>query len=97
MLNMEATERQLVGEFLEVIRGLPEVRADLEPRQEDAAGADRGYDAQVDLHVAGKSVTVLVEAKKLSFHAMCARRSGSLENTAAYGQRGRNRASRFGC
>ena len=67
MLNMEATERQLVGEFLEVIRGLPEVRADLEPRQEDAAGADRGYDAQVDLHVAGKSVTVLVEAKKTLF------------------------------
>jgi hypothetical protein len=63
MLNAEATERQLVGEFLEVIRGLPEVHADLE-REPRAPGSDRRYDAQVDLHVAGKTVTVLVEAKK---------------------------------
>ena len=64
MLNTEATERQLVGEFLEVVRGLPEVHADLEVREPQAAGPDRRYDAQVDLHVGGKSVTVLVEAKK---------------------------------
>jgi hypothetical protein len=63
MLNAEATERELVGEFLDVIRGLPEVHADLE-REPRAAGSDRRYDAQVDLHVAGQSVTVLVQAKK---------------------------------
>ena len=61
--STEATERQLVGEFLEVVRGLPEVHADLE-RREPGSEADRGYDAQVDLRVAGKSVTVLVEARK---------------------------------
>jgi hypothetical protein len=63
MLNINSTERELVGEFLEVIRGLPEVHADLElePR---TAGSDRRYDAQVDVHIGGKSVTVLVEAKK---------------------------------
>jgi hypothetical protein len=64
MLSTEATERQLVGEFLEVVRGLPEVHADLELREPQAAGPDRRYDTQVDLHIAGKSVTVLVEAKK---------------------------------
>jgi hypothetical protein len=64
MLNTEATGHQLVGEFLEVIRGLPEVHADLELREPQAGGPEGRYDAQVDLHVAGKSVTVLVEAKK---------------------------------
>ena len=64
MLNLETTERQLVGQFLDVVRGLPEVRAELEPRDPGATGADRRYDAQVDLRVGGKSVTVLIEAKK---------------------------------
>jgi hypothetical protein len=63
MLSTEATERELVGEFLDVIRGLPEVHADLE-HEPQAAGSDRRYDAQVDLHVAGQCVTVLVQAKK---------------------------------
>jgi hypothetical protein len=64
MLDADATERQLVGQFLDVIEGLPEVHADLKLREPRAAGSDRRYDAQVDLHLAGKSVTVLVEAKK---------------------------------
>jgi hypothetical protein len=64
MLNAETTERQLVGQFLDVVRGLPEVRAELEPRDPGAGGAERRYDAQVDLRVGGKSVTVLIEAKK---------------------------------
>ena len=64
MLNTEPTEGQLIGEFLEVIRGLPEVHADLELREPRAPWSNRNYDAQVNLHVAGKSVTVLVEAMK---------------------------------
>jgi hypothetical protein len=63
MLNAETTERQLVGQFLDVVRGLPEVRAELE-RRDPGAGTDGRYDAQVDLRVGGKSVTVLIEAKK---------------------------------
>jgi hypothetical protein len=64
MLNTEGTERQLVGQFLEDIRGLPDVHADLDVREPQTAGSDRRYDAQIDVRVAGKSVTVLVEAKK---------------------------------
>jgi hypothetical protein len=66
MLNTETSERQLVGEFLEVIRGLPDVHADadLEVRQRGAGGPDRRLDAEIDLRVGGKSVTVLIEAKK---------------------------------
>ena len=66
MPNAEVTDRQLVEQFLEAIRALPEVRAEaeLEPVQPLGAGPDRRYDAQVDLWVAGKTVTLLIEAKK---------------------------------
>ena len=64
MLNINSTERELVGQFLEVIEGLPDVHADLEHRQRGASRPDPGYDAKVDLHMAGQSVTVLVQAKK---------------------------------
>jgi hypothetical protein len=61
MLNAETTERQLIEQFLSALRALPEVHAALEPT---GTTLDRGYDARVDLNVAGKSVTVLIEAKK---------------------------------
>ena len=64
MLNTEFTERRLVEQFLEALRALPEVRAELEPSQPRGPEPDRGYDAQVGLWVAGKSVTVLIEARK---------------------------------
>lgn len=64
MLNTEGSERELVGQFLEVIGGLPDVHADLEAREADVAGMNYRCDALVDVRVAGKSVTVLVEAKK---------------------------------
>ncbi|WP_137390419.1 hypothetical protein [Rhodoligotrophos defluvii] len=65
-MHIEGTERQLVDQFLETLRGLPEVRADLEasPPAGSAPGPDRGYDAQIDLWVAGKAVTLLIEVKK---------------------------------
>jgi hypothetical protein len=66
MLNTETSERQLVGEFLEVIRGLPDVHADadLEVHRPNASGRDWRLDAEIDLRVGGKSFTVLIEAKK---------------------------------
>lgn len=60
----DATERQLVGQFLEALRALPDVRADVEPRSSAVSGPGPGYNAKVDLWVAGKSLTLLVEAKK---------------------------------
>jgi hypothetical protein len=64
MVEAEATARQLVEQFVEALRALPEVRADLQPGSWVTSGPDPGYDAKVDLWVASKSVTLLVEAKK---------------------------------
>ncbi len=61
MFESSLTERQLISQFLEALRVLPEVHANLEPSM---STADRGHDAQIDLQVAGKSFVVLVEAKK---------------------------------
>ena len=62
MLSASASERQLIEKFLETLRALPEVTAetDLGPPN----GPDRGYDARVDLHVAGMPLTLLIEARK---------------------------------
>jgi hypothetical protein len=58
MLVSSLTERQLIARFVDALRELPEVEAEL---------ADRGYDAQVDLHTAGKSFVLLLEARKAVF------------------------------
>ena len=63
MLDAEVMERQLLDGFVEALRGLPEVQAELgAPLQAD--GADRGNDARVDLWVGGKAATLLIEVKK---------------------------------
>lgn len=66
MSETSQTERQLITSFVDALRELPEVEADLD-HWELARSGDRGYDAQVDLHVAGKSYVLLVEAKKAVF------------------------------
>lgn len=60
------TEQQLIGRFVDALQELPEVEAELNHRESGSPRA-RGYDAQVDLHVAGKSFVLLVEAKKAVF------------------------------
>ena len=45
-------------------RALPEVQAELDHREPAGLAGDRGHDAQIDLHIAGKSFAVLIEAKK---------------------------------
>ena len=63
MLDSEVKEEQLLDQFLEALRGLPEVQAELgSPLQ--PGGPDRGYDARVDLRVGGKAATLLIEVKK---------------------------------
>lgn len=64
MLESSLTERQLITQFLDALRELPEVHADLDHLEPIGSTADHGHDAQIDLQVAGKSFILLVEAKK---------------------------------
>lgn len=64
MLEPSLTERQLIMRFLDTLRELPEVHADLNHRDPAYSAADRGHDEQIDLQVAGKSFILLVEVKK---------------------------------
>lgn len=66
MVESSPAEQQLITSFVDALRELPEVEADL-GRSELARADDRGYDAQVNLHVAGKSYVLLIEAKKAVF------------------------------
>ena len=67
MLESPLTARQLIARFVDALRELPEVDADLEHWEPASKHGDRGHDAQVDLHVAGKSFVLLIEAKKTVF------------------------------
>lgn len=58
MMEGRQYEQQLIDEFLKNLEELPEVRAKLEAEQ------PRPADAKIDLKVAGKEVTLLVEAKR---------------------------------
>ncbi len=66
MFESTLTERELIARLVDALRELPEVEADL-AQKPAAQHSDRGYDAQVDLHVAGKPFVLLLEAKKVVF------------------------------
>jgi hypothetical protein len=61
---LELTEHQLVSRLVDALRELPGVQADVGRRELAGGRSDRGLDATVDLHLAGKSLAVLVAAKK---------------------------------
>ncbi|MDR2689159.1 MAG: hypothetical protein LBB76_05305, partial [Azoarcus sp.] len=61
------TEQQLIVSFVDALRALPEVEADLDHREFPHKYGDREYDAQVDLHVADKSFVLLIKARKAVF------------------------------
>ena len=63
MLETDVMEGQLLDGFLEALRALPDAQAEVSGT-EQPGGRDRGYDAQVDLRVGGKAVTLLIEMKK---------------------------------
>ena len=67
MLESPLNERQLIARFVDALRELPEVDADLEHWEPASKHGDRGHDAQVDLRVAGKSFVLIIEAKKTVF------------------------------
>ena len=56
MLGSDIMVRQLLDGFLEALRELPEVQAELSGF-EQPGGPDQGHDAQVDLRAGGKAAT----------------------------------------
>ncbi|MFZ2294048.1 MAG: type IV toxin-antitoxin system AbiEi family antitoxin [Polaromonas sp.] len=64
MLELPTTERKLIEQLLETLRVLPDVRANLESWDPVTLAGDRRHDAQIDLRIAGKSFTLLIEVKK---------------------------------
>jgi hypothetical protein len=63
-IDPATTERELIERLVETLGTLPDVHPD-PPRWESiAAGADRRCDAEVDLVIAGKRFTLLIEAKR---------------------------------
>ena len=63
MTESTFVEHALIEQLLDSLRELPDVHAEL-ARSEPAAQAAGRIDAKIDLHVAGKSIVLLVEAKK---------------------------------
>ncbi|MCV2219834.1 hypothetical protein [Thauera sp. Sel9] len=57
----------MISRFVDALRELPDVEADLDHWEPASKQGDRGHDAQVDLRVAGKSFVLLIEAKKAVF------------------------------
>ena len=67
MLALAATEQQLIQQLVETLQALPNVHADLARREPAGQAHDRGYDAEIDIRIAAKSLTLLVEAKKMVY------------------------------
>lgn len=57
----------MIERFLTALRELPGAQAELEPMEPFGPATDHGHDAQVDLKVAGKSIILLIAAKKVVF------------------------------
>lgn len=55
-------ETDLIESILETLRRLPQAHAEVGAWE--AAGRDRGYDARIDLHVGGGTVSLLIETKR---------------------------------
>lgn len=67
-LKSSLSEQQLIGQFIEVLRELPEVQVEFERLEpEGTKDGDRVHDAEVDLNVAGKTFVLLFEVKKAVF------------------------------
>lgn len=66
MLGSDVMEGRLLEGFLEALRELPDAQADASG-VEQPGDRDRGHDAEVDLRVGGKAVTLLIEMKKVVY------------------------------
>lgn len=67
MPESHTTEQQLIEQFLDTLRALPDMQAELDDRAPAGLTGAREYDAQIDLHIAGQSFTLLIETKKTVF------------------------------
>lgn len=67
MPESNTTERQLIEQFLDTLRALPDTQAERGNRAPAGLTGARGFDAQIDLHIADRSFTLLIEAKKTVF------------------------------
>lgn len=63
MASSDVSGRQLVNQLVDALRALPQVTAQVEPVGDSARSAS-GYDARIDLWVAGRPLSLLIEAKK---------------------------------
>lgn len=63
MTESTATEQALIDQFLESLRELPDVHAELDGLEFATVASDH-FDAKIHLNVAGKSIVLLIEAKK---------------------------------
>lgn len=64
MPESPTNERQLIEQLLDTLRALPEVHAELDHRELVGLASGSIHDAQINLQIAGKSFTLLVETKK---------------------------------
>jgi hypothetical protein len=67
MLASPTTEHQLIDQLLNALRELPEVHAELDRWEPAGPAGECAHDARIDLRVAGKSFTLLIEAKKAAY------------------------------
>lgn len=58
------TERQLIKQFLDALRDLPDVHAELDQSESVGFAHGRSHDAQIDVRLANKSFVLAIEAKK---------------------------------
>lgn len=64
MLESAITERNLIAQFLLALRELPDVSAELSLREAADGNGNSGYDAQINVQVSGKSIVLLINARK---------------------------------
>ncbi len=64
MLESPTNERQLIEQLLQSLQALPEVHANLGSGESVGSPDEPRHDARIELLVAGRSFTLLIEAKK---------------------------------
>jgi hypothetical protein len=64
MVEPAPAEQSLIERFLESLRELPGVHAELLSAEQDSSDPDRGCDARVDLRTGDQPLTILIEVRK---------------------------------
>lgn len=64
ILDPHLTGRRLIEQFLDALQELPDVHAQLKALENAGPSGDSGRDAEIDVEIAGKALTLFVEVKK---------------------------------